>query len=278
VMAKYVIMKRDEDGPDLADLRALLESLSSIYGDEDLSQAERAAMIRASLAEYKEETGRDGLRDVASMRGEKDKDEPEMEKHVDVGELAMFALECAANNLRKADPSLSEAQAFAKAYVAPENRVAMKAERQASRARLAGVAQTERQASRSGTPRERIDPEILPSLDDDDIRRLNAEQRREHPFETPEQLYSRVYNSPAMREHRAQLRARMQTARRDGSTWLSASVAKRDDAMGSLRAKADQLRASDPRLSAEGAFSKAYRMFPELAKAERSASRAALYG
>jgi hypothetical protein len=233
-MAKVTIWKRD-DGPDLADLRAFLQSLSSIYGDEDLSQAERAAMIRESLAEYKEETGRDGLRDVASMRGEKD-EEPEMEKNVDAGALAMFALECAANNLRKANPALSEAQAFSKAYSDPANRVAMKAEREASRRRIAGVgiAQTE--------------PEILQTLSDADIKRLIARERARFPFVDGKELLAIVEASDEMKAHRAAVRQAQAAGRRAGS---SVEVAKRDDAFGALKNAAAELHKANPALTFE---------------------------
>jgi hypothetical protein len=55
------------------------------------------------------------------------------------------------------------------------------------------------------------------------------------------------------------------------------SVAKRDHALGELRKLADEIRRDEPRLSQEGAFVKAMKIRPDLAKAERLASRQALY-
>ncbi len=55
-------------------------------------------------------------------------------RNIDLGALAMLALEGAAEALRKSQPELSKEQAFAKVYCDPANRVAMKAERRASRA------------------------------------------------------------------------------------------------------------------------------------------------
>ena len=88
--------------------------------------------------------------------------------------------------------------------------------------------------------------------------------------------------------HSEDFDAEMSAARNAGSTvnhrpvqWrdpLAAEIGKRDDAL--VRAcatKATELRASDPRLTPEGAFAKAYRMFPDLARRERQAARAALH-
>jgi hypothetical protein len=54
------------------------------------------------------------------------------------------------------------------------------------------------------------------------------------------------------------------------------TVAKRDRALDQLNAKAEELRNMHPELSPEQAFSRVYKMNPELAKAERSAARAAI--
>jgi hypothetical protein len=241
--------------------------VASIVCDDELSADEREAMLRATFAEYEEFTGRDGLADIASTRtrGETN-EEPEMEKNVDVGELAMFVLECAANNIRKANPSLSEAQAFSKAYTDPANHEAMKAERQASRARLVAgyaVAQTE--------------PEILSDvLNDADIKRLIVRERRRFPFLDGEQLLAVVEASDEMKAHRAAVRQAQAAGRRAGSS-LEVAKRARDDAMSELQAKAAELRKVMPSLTQEGAFAKAYRLYPDLAASERAASRSVLY-
>jgi hypothetical protein len=263
-MAKHVIWKR-ADGDGLEHLPALLESVASIYGDEDLSADEREAMLRATFDEYEEFTGRDGLADIASSRGETK--EPEMQKNVDVGALAMFAIECAANNLRKADPSLSAEQAFSKAYQAPENHEAMKAERRASLARIAGVglAQTE--------------PEILNVLTDREIRALIIRERRRFPFLDGKELLEVVERAPEMVAHRAAVRQAQAAGRRDGSTLLSAAVTKRDSAHGSLMAKAAEIRRAFPALSQEQSYAKAYSdpANRSLVLDERGSAYAALY-
>jgi hypothetical protein len=263
-MAKHVILKR-EDGDALEHLPALLESLASIVGDEDLSADEREAMLRATFDEYEEYTGRDGLEDLAATRSSKAEKGIEQMGKVDVGELAQVVLEGAAVALRKREPNLTAEQAYSRVYQDPHYREAIKAERQASRARIAGVgiAQTE--------------PEILNVLSDADIKRLIARERARFPFLDGAQLLARVEATQEMVAHRAALRQREAAARRDGWTWLSAAVTKRDDAMNELRGKADELRKADPRLSPEAAFAKAFRAYPELAAKERAASRAALY-
>jgi hypothetical protein len=261
-MAKFTIWKR-ADGDGLEHLPELLESVASIYGDEDLSQDEREAMLRATFDEYEEFTGRDGLADIAATRGETK--EPEMEKNVDFGAGAMFGLECLAASIRKREPELTEAQSFLRAC--EERPDILKIERQASRARLV-----------AGYAVAREEPEILNVLSDAEIKRLIARERAKFPFLDGAALLARVEASDEMKAHRAALRQREAAARRDGSTWLSASVAKRDEAMSELHAKASDLRKAQPSLTQEGAFAKVYRLYPELARAEREASRAALFG
>ena len=269
VHAKVLIMKRD-GGADMESLQALLESVASIFGDDELSVDEREAMLRQTFEQYNDFTGRDGLADIAAAGGgdftKTEKGTKQMQ-NIDRGALAMLALEGAAEALRKANPELTKEQAFAKAYTDPANREAMKAEREASRARLSGfnIARTE--------------PEIVDPDDDAEIKRLVDEERRSNPYLTNEQLFSRVYSSPEMVRHRAAFREAMARARRDGSTLKSDAIAKRDDALAELKAKAAELRKAQPHLSEAQAFSKTYsdpsnRM---LAAAERAASRAALF-
>jgi hypothetical protein len=63
-----------------------------------------------------------------------------------------------------------------------------------------------------------------------------------------------------------------------GNAPRTDAVTKRhDDAMGALRKVADEIRRDEPRLSPEGAFVKAMKLRPDLAKAERLASRQAFY-
>ena len=131
--------------------------------------------------------------------------------NVDKGALAQSALACAGEAIRKNDPGLTEAQAFARACDAYPD--VLKIERQASRDRL---------YSRSGTPIARTEPEVLDEDFDEitsaRVRALVEEERRRAPFLSPEQAFARVYNSPAMREHRARLKEMMQAAVEAGST------------------------------------------------------------
>jgi hypothetical protein len=293
-MAKFTIMKR-VDGDALEHLPELLESVASIVGDGDLSQDEREAMLQQTFAAYADVTGRDGLSDIASTRSSKaEKGIEQMDNdNMDRGAVAMIALEGAAVALQKEQPNLTKEQAFAKVYSDPRYSEAMKAERQASRARLVNrytPAVEREEASRSGTRRERVDPKILDDLSDEEVKRLIAEQRREHPFETPEQLYSRVYNSPAMVADRSALRRAEASARRETTDRVSRArldlgnsleVAKRarDEAHDVIAAAAAELRKVMPTLTFEQAYAKAYSdpANREIAKAERTASRSALF-
>jgi hypothetical protein len=269
-MAKVTILKRDEEGADMTDLEALLESVRSIveaHADDELSDDERELMLSQTFQEYRTHTGgRDGLADIAATQKS---ERTQAMQDINLGALAMFALQCKAAELRKADPSLSEEQAFSKAYVAPENHEAMKAERQASRARLV-----------AGYAVARTAPQIIDPDDDDDIARMIAEIRRDNPFLTDRELYDRIRDSIEERGHLAGFRSAMNGARRDGASLPSpqaVEVAKRDDAMSELFAKADELRKVMPALTREQAFEKVFRSEPALAASERAASRSALY-
>lgn len=212
----------------------------------------------------------------AAIREEEAAPAPEAEKkdqtmnYTDTGALAMFAIECAADVLRKANPSLTPEQAFAKAYQAPENRAAARAERQASRARL------------SGFNIARLQPEIIDPDDDAEIKRLINEERRKHPFLSNEQLFSRVYSSPEVTRARTAMRRAQDNARRAGTALPGPNgveVEKRDCAFEELTTKAAELRKAQPSLTPEQAFAKAY-VDPAnraLAAQERRSARAALY-
>ena len=180
----------------------------------------------------------------------------------------MLALEGIAEGVRKADPKLTKEQAFAKAYTDPANQIAVKAERAASRERLAGF------------PVARTEPVILNSLDDDEIERLIEEVRSENPYLSNAEMYRAVANSVEERRGRAAVRENVRLATIDGQRVPQPSVAvsKRDNALSAINAKARELRKADPSLSEAQAFAKAYTSPAnrELAKLERSASRDAL--
>jgi hypothetical protein len=263
--AKAVILKRDGGADNMEQLPALIESVRSIYEDGELTPGERSAMLRETFSQYRDFTGRDGLADIAATRGETEDEEPEMGK-VDIGALALLGLEGAATALRKSAPSLTREQAFSRAC--DEHPEILKIEREASRRRIAGVGIA------------RTEPEILQTLSDEDIKRLIARERARFPFLDGEQLLAVVENSAEMRAHRAAFRAALQAGNRASTTLPSpqaVEVSKRDNALDALQAKAAELRKSDPSLTPEKAFAKAYRLHPDLAARERGASRAALY-
>jgi len=193
----------------------------------------------------------------------------ETAKRIDLGALALFALECAANALQKDQPNLSREQRFAKAFA--DNPEIAAIERRESRARLYGAG-----VGRDGTPRARTEPAILQEfdgLDADDVYDLVEEEIEKNPYLTPKEAYQRLLDSPAMREHRAKLKAALQAARADARLMdagaysrvdeaidgdLRKALLKRDVACDELRAKAAELRKADPRLSDYQAFAKAY--------------------
>jgi hypothetical protein len=155
----------------------------------------------------------------------------------------MTALESAAAAIRKNDPSLREAQSFARAMAAhPEiAKIEREAAREALHATTIGAAPVRRTE--------------LSKLSDAEIRGHADAVLEKSPDISDEELFR-------------QITAR---ARRP-------SVSKRhDDAMDALRKVADDLRKRDPSLTVDGAFVKAMRLNPALAKAERLASREALY-
>lgn len=199
------------------------------------------------------------------MKRDEGKEELDM-SNVNIGALALLLLEGKATALMKAHPELSEAQAFSKVYADPANRV---------------IAEAERRAARSGIPVARTEPKILSSLDDGEIKSMIDEERRRNPFLSAEQIFSRLYNSAAGREDRARFQAALRDfARKATEVYFVAdhdtNVAKRDNAMDALTAKAEEYRRAHPDVSPEQAFAKVYRANGALAAAERSAARAAI--
>jgi hypothetical protein len=191
------------------------------------------------------------------------------------GALAMLALQGSATALRKAHPELSEAQAFARVYVDPANRIAANAEREASRARLIG-----------GAPVARTSAEVLNDLSDDAIHALVDEIRRGNPFLDDAGIVRLLVQGVEAPGYRGDVAA----ARRAGNhapgpyedltgrrlMSLDEPALKRDSAMAELNAKAAELRKSNPRLTPEQAFAKVYRLEPGLAAREQRGAGCAL--
>jgi hypothetical protein len=128
------------------------------------------------------------------------------------------------------------------------------------------IAKIERESARSAlaattigsAPVTRTEPKVLSELSDAEIRRLADEIMDESPYLSDEELFRQI-NARAQRPQ------------------TSAATKRHDDAMGALRKVADEIRKDEPRLSPEGAFVKAMKVRPDLAKVERLASRQALY-
>jgi hypothetical protein len=269
--ATVAIMKRDDEmdqdgfnahgnGPVHDRLRALFDNF--VRGRPHLSNEQNfaAAWNMLSLSERNqiraEETG-----EAARLRSPATIGKAEA-MNIDTGALAMLALEGAATAIRKREPHLTREQCFSKAYLDPENREAVKAERQASRERLSVI------------PVARTAPTILNELSDDEIHALVDEIRRDNPFVSDAELVRMIADSAEARQARASFREGVRLATRDGERVPQPSVA-----LDSLTAKAMELRKADPSLTPEQAFSKAYQdpANRSLAARERQAARDALH-
>jgi hypothetical protein len=101
--------------------------------------------------------------------------------------------------------------------------------------------------------------------------------RKDNPHLSEAQAYARAFCAPENLELRkAEQASRYQRIGATAPQPAAAAVAKRDNAMNALNAKAEELRSLHPELSFEQAFSRVYKSNRELAKAERSAARAAI--
>jgi hypothetical protein len=190
------------------------------------------------------------------------------------GKLANMLLELKTAELRKADPSLTEAQAYAKVYTDPENSEIQKAERRAARQSLYGGGSR----ADDGTVVARSAPVILNSMTGAEIKAWIIEERKRNPYLSISDVLAAIENSSASRAHRTALREQVADARRRGaSNPTEDPVAKRDDALAEIDEAAEALRDLDPSLSKAQAFARAYKLNPALAKAERAAAREAIY-
>jgi hypothetical protein len=261
-------MPRDERIRKMEPVSTLLKAVRVTVEDDGLTGAERALVLREVFDDYRARTGRDGLADIAAVRGETRKSKAMNYETVDRGALANLLLEYKTAELRKAQPNLTYEQAFSQVFQDPSNIEIRKAERETSLQRI------------SGFPKTPLAAEIIDPDSEADIARLIEFERKLNPFLSDEELYRRIALSEPVLRARANFTAAMQAARRAGREAPSpqdVEVAKRDDAMAELRRLADELRARDPSLTVEGAFEKVYRREPALAARERQASHAALY-
>ena len=143
--ARVAIMKRDDPSatPMTDRLADRIDDYKRMYphlADEDhysmawsgLSLSDRAQVRAEERGEFQRQEGEAERFRARSMRNE----DLSM-KNIDTGALAMIALECKAEALRKSNPSLTREQAFSRVYQDPANRIAAVAERQAARQRFA---------------------------------------------------------------------------------------------------------------------------------------------
>jgi len=117
---------------------------------------------------------------------------------------ALSLLEAAAKVLRKREPSLTEAAAFAKIFSDSSFRDLAKLEREESAARLAGV------------PVASLEPRILGDLSDDEINALTVEIKNANPWMTDADLIRAIANSVEVRQGRAAYSEGVRQARREG--------------------------------------------------------------
>ena len=113
----------------------LLSAVRGVLADDELTKAEREDVLRETFDDYAGRTGRDGLKDIASIPAALD--EPDLTKADTRHALAMAVLEGKAEALRKVNPSLTREQAFARIYSDTSNAEIAQVERAASRARFA---------------------------------------------------------------------------------------------------------------------------------------------
>ena len=186
------------------DVGILLKALHGVYADDDLTKSERGEVVAEVLSDYRERTGRDALKDIASIPAAIE--EPDLTKADTRHALAMAVLEGKAEALRKSDPSLSKSQAFAKVYTDRANAELAKIERAANEARFA------EQAASSYTGDNMQADLAIAKRDNalDALKAKAAELRKAKPELTESQAFSKVYSDPA---NRALANAERQSAR-----------------------------------------------------------------
>ena len=113
----------------------LLKAVRGVLADDELTRAEREDVLRETFDDYAHRTGRDGLKDIASIPAALD--EPDLTKADTRHALAMAVLEGKAEALRKVNPSLTREQAFSRVYQDPANLEVVQIERAANEARFA---------------------------------------------------------------------------------------------------------------------------------------------
>ena len=122
-------MKHDEQ------VGILVKAVRSVLEDPEITKAEREDVLRETFDDYADRTGRSGLADIADVPTARPP--AAVLKAGDCQELALAILQGKAAALRKAQPILSESQAFSRVYTDPSNAEIAQIERTASAARFA---------------------------------------------------------------------------------------------------------------------------------------------
>ena len=169
----------------------LLKALHGVYADEDLTKSERGEVIAEVLGDYRARCGRDGLKDIAVVPIARPP--AAVLKAGDCQELALAILQGKAAALRKAQPNLSESQAFSRVYTDPSNAEIAKIERSAASARFA------EQAASSYTG-DNMQADLAVAKRDNALDALKvkaAELRKANPSLSESQAFAKVYQDPA---------------------------------------------------------------------------------
>ena len=97
----------------------LLKASAASWQTRDLTKAERGEVLADVIDDYADRTGRDGLKDIASIPAAPA--EPVLTKADTRHALAMAILEGKAAALRKVNPLSRKSQAFSRVYTDPSN-------------------------------------------------------------------------------------------------------------------------------------------------------------
>jgi hypothetical protein len=249
-------------------VETLLKAARDIYEDDELTAAEREAILADTFVAYTQRTGRDGLGDIAGV--------PITRTAASVlNSLDDASIRALIAEIRAENPYLDSAT------------IARLLNQRVTAANYRGTEAAARRAGDHATgPYENLTPKRP-----DDIQGLAlvvleakaAELRKAQPGLSEAQAFSKAVqqNPDVFQMERAASRAcfAQQAAVQSGAGMSKRlQIATRDGAVDELWKRADELRKADPKLSREQAFAKVYsdRANRDLARAEREASAAAL--
>ena len=111
----------------------LLKAVRGVLADDELTKAEREDVLRETFDDYAGRTGRDGLRDIASIPSGASTAGSDQSRTL-VTHSPWRSSKGKAEALRKVNPSLTRRmQAFSRVYTDPANAEIAKIERQQTR-------------------------------------------------------------------------------------------------------------------------------------------------